>query len=116
MKEKCLVIAIIACLLVILSVASGKPSNTSLAQTTQREVAVTFDDLPSPQSYDVATLRDLTSKLLKSITSNHVPVIGFVNEGKLYERSEVEARTAILKLWLDAGLELGNHTYSHLRL
>src|SRR4051812_27951380 len=98
MKEKFLLTAVIACLLATLSIASGKPSNSSLAQTTQREVAVTFDDLPSPQSYDVATLRDLTSKLLKSITSNQVPVIGFVNESKLHERGELNARTAILKL------------------
>lgn len=116
MKEKFLLAVIIACLLAALSVASGQPSNTSLAQPPRREVAVTFDDLPSPQSYDVATLRDLTSKLLKTIASNQLPVIGFVNESKLYERDEVEARTAILKMWLDAGLELGNHTYSHLRL
>ena len=40
-----------------------------------------------------------------------------MNEGKLFVEGEkaedVAARTAILKMWLDAGLELGNHTYSH---
>ncbi len=78
-------------------------------------MAVTFDDLPSPQYYDVAPLRELTSKLLKSITSNHIPAIGFVNENNLHERGEMARAPAILKMWTDAGLELGNHTYSHLR-
>ena len=43
--------------------------------------------------------------------------MGFVNEGKLFVEGETpadaEARIAILKTWVDAGLELGNHTYSH---
>jgi peptidoglycan/xylan/chitin deacetylase (PgdA/CDA1 family) len=36
-----------------------------------------------------------------------------VNEGKLYRDGEVDGRIALLEAWLTAGLELGNHTYSH---
>ena len=116
MKEKLLLVALMVGLFAPLSAFIGKAQNRVAENSSPREVAVTFDDLPSPQSYDVATLRDLTSKLLKSITSSQVPVIGFVNESKLHQGNELSARTAILKMWLDAGVELGNHTYSHLRL
>jgi peptidoglycan/xylan/chitin deacetylase (PgdA/CDA1 family) len=82
----------------------------------QRQIAITFDDLPSVPTYDVEEMKALTTKLLKILKQNKVPAVGFVNEGKLRHRgpNEVEARSAILKLWVDAGFELGNHTYSHL--
>ena len=86
----------------------------------RREVAITFDDLPAPAdslpSNDINTLRVMTKKLLGSIRANDVPAIGFVNEGMLYNRGEFKARVAILRMWLDAGLELGNHTFSHMDL
>jgi peptidoglycan-N-acetylglucosamine deacetylase len=42
-----------------------------------------------------------------------VPVVGFVNEKKLYKFGEVDERIKALRTWLDFGFELGNHTYSH---
>jgi peptidoglycan/xylan/chitin deacetylase (PgdA/CDA1 family) len=86
-----------------------------------RSVAVTFDDLPGPPgglvSNDVAALRENTRKLLGTLADRGVPVVGFVNEGKLFVDGEgpagVEARKAVLKTWVDAGFELGNHSYSH---
>ena len=88
------------------------------ARAAERAVAVTFDDLPamSPVAGDLDTLRDLTRRLLESVRKHRVPAVGFVNEGELFRDagpSEVEGRTALLRMWLDAGLELGNHTYSH---
>jgi peptidoglycan/xylan/chitin deacetylase (PgdA/CDA1 family) len=75
-----------------------------------RQVAVTFDDLPAvPQTIPLARQRTLTRDLLRSIKAAGVPAIGFVNEGKLTHPRSVE----LLEQWLDAGLELGNHTYSH---
>jgi peptidoglycan/xylan/chitin deacetylase (PgdA/CDA1 family) len=87
----------------------------------ERAVAVTFDDLPGPPaglvSNDVAALRANTAKLLATFHEHAMPVAAFVNEGKLFVQGEkpedVAARTAILEMWLDAGVELGNHTYSH---
>jgi peptidoglycan/xylan/chitin deacetylase (PgdA/CDA1 family) len=115
MKKKLFLFISLMGLLAAMLATGGRAQNGAPGNIARREVAVTFDDLPSPQSYDLAVLKELTAKLLRSIAFNHVPAIGFVNESKLHERGELEARTAILKMWLDAGLELGNHTYSHVR-
>ncbi len=85
-----------------------------------RSVAVTFDDLPGPPgglvSNDVAALRENTRKLLGTLTDRGIPVVGFVNEGKVFVEGEgsagAEARKSVLRMWTDAGFELGNHTYS----
>lgn len=80
----------------------------------KRQVSITFDDLPQQgQQEAIKPLKEMTSKLINQITKNKIPAIGFVNESKLYQNDELKERTAILQLWLDAGLELGNHTYSH---
>lgn len=81
----------------------------------QKTVAITIDDLPVNSSRnDVATQTTITRKLLRAIKSNRVPAIGFVNESKLLTDGKLdEKRVALLRMWLDAGLELGNHTFSH---
>jgi peptidoglycan/xylan/chitin deacetylase (PgdA/CDA1 family) len=84
-------------------------------KTQGREVAVTFDDLPTPHG-DLEEMRSITKRLLESFKRTGVPVVGFVNEGKLYRRGETDARIELLRLWLDAGFELGNHTFSHINL
>ena len=82
-----------------------------------REVAITFDDLPSAYGNDdLKRMSDVTKHLLQNIKSNNVPAIGFVNESKLHRRGEMNARTALLRMWLEAGLELGNHTFSHINI
>jgi peptidoglycan/xylan/chitin deacetylase (PgdA/CDA1 family) len=83
--------------------------------TRPREVAITFDDLPAqPPLLDNDSLREITERLLEAIRAHDVPALGFVNEGAFYDGGEVdEGRLALLKMWADAGLELGNHTFSH---
>jgi peptidoglycan/xylan/chitin deacetylase (PgdA/CDA1 family) len=81
-----------------------------------RRVAVTFDDLPltgdaGPGSGE-AVLEN-TKKIVGALKANQVPAVGFVNENKLGVEGQRGARTQALREWLDAGLELGNHTYSH---
>lgn len=103
--------------LVALLLACVAPS----ASAGGRAVAVTFDDLPAPPrsvvANDVAALRENTGKLLAAIGAHGVPAVGFVNEGKLVRDGETpadaQARAGLLEMWLEAGLELGNHTYSH---
>jgi peptidoglycan/xylan/chitin deacetylase (PgdA/CDA1 family) len=86
-----------------------------------RAVAVTFDDLPATLAgvvaNDAADLEALTRKLLGAVQKYRVPAVGFVNEDKLFVegegRDQVDRRSRVLRLWLEAGLELGNHSYSH---
>jgi peptidoglycan/xylan/chitin deacetylase (PgdA/CDA1 family) len=112
MKSVHLKIAFVACFLIsVLSV-------TATAQNTHREVAVTFDDLPlQGPPLETNALQEMTVRLLRSTKANRVPVFADVNEGKLYSGGKLDSRrVAILRMWLDAGAELGNHTYSHLSL
>ena len=80
-----------------------------------KEIAITFDDLPlnGPQ-FDAPRLQEMTTKLLSVIKKYQVPAVGFVNESLLYVPGQTEARIGILRQWADAGVELGNHTFSHL--
>jgi len=59
-------------------------------------------------------MQAMTRKIVDSIKRNRIPVVGFVNESRLYVAGETDARIALLKEWIDSGVELGNHTYSHL--
>lgn len=88
------------------------------AQKTQRFVAVTIDDLPVVSTRaDLKTRREITRNLLKQITEAKIPAVGFVNENKLYKDGKPdEAQIHLLRSWLAANLELGNHTFSHLSL
>lgn len=107
----------IICLLAIVFVASVKGQNQPPAQSPRRLVAVTFDDLPAAgrsRNYNADAIKAMTSKLLRTFASHRIPVVGFVNEKGLYQRTgEVDERIAVLQMWLDAGQELGNHTFSH---
>ena len=79
-------------------------------------VALTFDDLPVFGSFTSAADGGLvTDQLLGALTRHHWRVTGFVNEVQL-EGSDKPQRIALLERWLDAGMDLGNHTYSHLSL
>ncbi|MBX7218647.1 MAG: polysaccharide deacetylase family protein [Blastocatellia bacterium] len=88
-------------------------TNQPAASTPHRAVAVTIDDLPFVPQLDPTTVETLTKKLLGHLKAAQVPAVGFVNEAKLGRNDEATARTKALKLWLGAGYELGNHTYSH---
>ncbi|HKG15631.1 MAG TPA: polysaccharide deacetylase family protein [Pyrinomonadaceae bacterium] len=85
------------------------------ADRRQKEVALTIDDLPlNGPSVGLERLREMTGKLLSGIRRHQIPAVGFVNESLLYVHGEADARIAILKSWPDSGVELGNHTFSHL--
>jgi peptidoglycan/xylan/chitin deacetylase (PgdA/CDA1 family) len=78
-----------------------------------REVAITFDDLPrggDSGGRDLESVRRMTVKLLDELRG--VPVIGFVNAGRAREMGDAGLQT-ILRIWLDHGADLGNHTWSH---
>ncbi len=80
------------------------------------EVALTFDDLPVYGHFrPIGEAQALTGQLLFGLKRHHFPAIGFVNEIQL-EGADKPARTALLAQWLDAGMDLGNHGFSHLSL
>ena len=81
-----------------------------------RKVALTFDDLPVFGRFDTAAEGErVTQSLLTGFRRHHWKVTGFVNEDQL-EGTDKPSRILLLKQWLDAGMDLGNHTYSHLSL
>ncbi|HKO62178.1 MAG TPA: polysaccharide deacetylase family protein [Pyrinomonadaceae bacterium] len=111
MKLNTKFMAAMLCLTSLVVFGGGARGQTSDAKV-RREIAVTFDDLPA--SGDLGTMTYITQSLLKTIADNKIPAVGFVNEGRLFARGETDRRIALLQLWLDAGLELGNHTFSHI--
>jgi peptidoglycan/xylan/chitin deacetylase (PgdA/CDA1 family) len=84
----------------------------------QRQIAITIDDLPAAAAPGMtgAEIREMTTKLLATLKQQQVAAVGFVNERKLYKLGEVDDRIQALNQWLDAGFELGNHTYQHTSL
>ncbi len=80
-----------------------------------RTVAVTFDDLPFTfRRGQYTATQPVAAQLADTIAAYDVPAIGFVNEGKLYVEEVLDTtRVALLRHWLGAGLDLGNHTFSH---
>ena len=103
--------------LCLLCVFTGSTFSTA-QQPPDRQVAITIDDLPagSANSMSAATINEMTAKLLATLRDEKVPVVGFVNEKKLFKFGEVDDRIKALRMWLDYGFELGNHTFSHLSL
>jgi peptidoglycan/xylan/chitin deacetylase (PgdA/CDA1 family) len=79
-------------------------------------VAVTFDDLPATggERGRADSILAINRAIVATLRERHIPAVGFVNEVGLEDGGRVDpARVASLSLWLDAGLSLGNHTYSH---
>lgn len=98
--------------LLVLLVPAANPS----AQPVRR-IALTFDDLPGvSRRHSLEALDDMSTRLLATLRISKVPAIGFVNEGGLDVDGERDARIAILRQWIVAGMTLGNHTYSHTSL
>ena len=52
-----------------------------------RQVAVTIDDLPAGMAdrLPAAEITAMTTKLLTTLRDQKIPVVGFVNEKKLYK-------------------------------
>jgi len=82
-----------------------------------KKVAVTIDDGPaSGTGRDFDAFHAITTQLNETFVQEKVPAIMFINERQLHVRGQRDARTELVRQWLESGLELGNHTYSHKRL
>jgi peptidoglycan/xylan/chitin deacetylase (PgdA/CDA1 family) len=82
----------------------------------KKQISFTLDDLPlvnygmNDTIYQEAVLNDLKNTLIKY----DIPAIGFVNEHKLYSRKKINGfQVRLLMKWVENGLDLGNHTFSH---
>lgn len=97
--------------------APGAPLTSQPSAAPRRTVAVTIDDLPFVgYGLPLGAVAPLSSKLVAALAARKVKAVAFVNEDKLFVPGEVDARIALLAEWLDAGMELGNHTFGHLGL
>ena len=82
----------------------------------KKQVCFSFDDLPvvSYGITDTTFQKKLIDRLILSLKENSIPAIGFVNEKKLYDHDGLNRFQAnLLKKWVNNGLDLGNHTFSH---
>lgn len=86
------------------------------APSSATPVALTFDDLPVFGPYASARQgEEIIAKLIDGLHRNHLKAIGFVNEIQL-AAPDREQRIDLLRQWLRGGVDLGNHSYSHLSL
>ena len=78
-------------------------------------IALTFDDLPAAGSLPPGENRTKTAVALAAeLKANHLEgTYGFVNAVKL--QKDPDAQRA-LHVWVDAGMNIGSHTWSHLSL
>ena len=93
----------------------ASPIASGASEKPDRQVAITIDDLPAGAAnvMSAADITAMTTKLLTTLRDQKIPAVGFVNEKKLFQPGEVDERIKSLRVWLDYGFELGNHTYSH---
>ena len=75
-------------------------------------VALTFDDLPAAGSLPAGDKRSrIATTLTAELKANHLKgTYGFVNAVKL--ENDPDAQQA-LRIWVIAGMNIGNHTWSH---
>ena len=82
-----------------------------------RTMVLTFDDLPyaaeAARRNTVPHVRLVTDAILATLEKHQAPATAFVNEAKLQVPGEFDDRRALLQQWVDAGVVLGNHTFSH---
>ena len=87
------------------------------AQSPIRRMALTFDDLPYSSNVREGWLDNAkrgTTQILSTLNRYRAPAVAFVVEASLQAPgAAAEGRIALLQQWLDAGMTLGNHSYSH---
>lgn len=89
----------------------GLPEVLSEATRSGPRVAITFDDLPwNGRGYSDAEIESLTDTLLATLVARGVRATGFVTCRGIREGARY------LEKWIAAGMELGNHSASHLDL
>ncbi len=97
----------------------GPGGSEAAEQPAARTVAITFDDLPHANAADpeapvpptLDAVRQANRDILGALKAHNTPATGFVVEKRVEEIGPLGQE--ILKEWVDANLDLGNHTFSH---
>lgn len=87
-----------------------------LSQDINKEICITVDDLPYITKIfkDAKTGQYITDKLLTIFRKYNLITLGSVNSGKLINNDEIDSnKNKILNQWIDSGMMLANHTFSH---
>jgi peptidoglycan/xylan/chitin deacetylase (PgdA/CDA1 family) len=91
-------------------------SGSIYSQHLNKDICITVDDLPVVTTIfkDNATGKYITDKLLRTFKKYKVTALGSVNSGKMVIEGRLDTiRLSFLEQWLDSGMVLANHTYSH---
>ena len=105
--------------IVLATMAWTTKPESAPADRIDRAVAFTVDDLPAGASdfMTAAEITTMTAGIVNTLKQQGIPAVGFVNAKKLFMKpGEADERIHALQMWLDAGFELGNHTWSHMSL
>jgi peptidoglycan/xylan/chitin deacetylase (PgdA/CDA1 family) len=87
------------------------------APAPERRVAITIDDGPVVgELKDLGNFQRISAGLMESLQAERVPATIFINERQLNVQGQRDGRAVVVAQWLDAGYDIGNHTYSHLSL
>ena len=92
-----------------------KPTAVHMQLDPHPVIALTFDDLPAAGSLPPGENRTkVATALAAELKANHLEgTYGFVIAVKL--ENDPDAQQA-LRIWIDAGMNIGNHTWSHIAL
>ncbi len=85
----------------------GKKQSSKNDKEPDRQICITFDDLPVVRSHDRLDRMMITDQLLYYLEEFKVPAIGFVVGNNINDDYD------LLEAWLKKGHSLGNHTHSH---
>lgn len=99
------------CIALLLATAAVVAPGAAYAK--DGRIALTFDDLPALTILpDQPYVDYLNATILRKLRRHHLRATGFVNEGKIDDLVR-SRQIANLERWLNAGMDLGNHTFSH---
>lgn len=103
--------------LVVLFVSLLAPGAVAQPAAENRRVVLTFDDLPATgfgvDPCDAPAFYALNQRILAHLAQAEAPALGLANEGHVCEEARAEVLPRIYQMWLAAGHELGNHSFSH---
>jgi peptidoglycan/xylan/chitin deacetylase (PgdA/CDA1 family) len=90
--------------------------NIILSQNINKEICISVDDLPYITKVFNGSEKGqyITDKILSTFKRYNVFALGSVNSGKFIVNDEIDyTKVNILNQWLDSGMILANHTFSH---